>query len=72
MIIKIEKIIYPGKSLGFSENKTILTNEGIPGEIVEVIPLEEKKNYISKKLQALNLAVKVQRISARFFNPTFQ
>ncbi|MDP2911819.1 MAG: methyltransferase domain-containing protein [Candidatus Omnitrophota bacterium] len=49
MEIKIEKIIYPGKSLGFSENKTILTNEGIPGEIVEVIPLEEKKNYIEAK-----------------------
>ena len=49
MEIKIEKIIYPGKSLGFSENKTILTNEGIPGEIVEVTPLEEKKNYIEAK-----------------------
>ena len=49
MEIKIEKIIYPGKSLGFSGTKTILTNEGIPGEIVEVIPLEEKKNYTEAK-----------------------
>ncbi|MEK6732675.1 MAG: RsmD family RNA methyltransferase [Candidatus Omnitrophota bacterium] len=49
MEIKIEKIIYPGKSLGLSKDKTILTNEGIPGEIVEVIPLREKKNYIEAK-----------------------
>jgi 23S rRNA (uracil1939-C5)-methyltransferase len=49
MKIIIDKIIYPGKSLGLSGNKTILTDEGIPGEIVEVTPLEEKKNYIEAK-----------------------
>ncbi len=49
MKIKIEKIIYPGKSLGLSDNKTILTDEGIPGETVEVKPLEEKKNYTKAK-----------------------
>jgi len=46
MEIKIQKIIYPGKSLGLSNNKTILTDEGIPGETVEITSLEEKKNYI--------------------------
>ncbi len=49
MEITIQKIIYPGKSLGISGNKTILTNEGIPGEIVEAAALEEKKNYIEAK-----------------------
>lgn len=49
MKIKIEKIIYPGKSLGLSGNKTILTNEGLPGETVEVKPFKEKKNYIEAK-----------------------
>jgi len=45
----IQKIIYPGKSLGVSGNKTILADEGIPGETVEITPLEEKKNYIEAK-----------------------
>jgi len=49
MKIKIEKIIYPGKSLGLSENKTILTNEGLPGETAEVSAAKEKKNYIEAK-----------------------
>jgi len=49
MKITIQKIIYPGKSLGISENKTILTDEGIPGETVDVTPLKEKKNYIEAK-----------------------
>jgi tRNA/tmRNA/rRNA uracil-C5-methylase (TrmA/RlmC/RlmD family) len=38
MKITIEKIIYPGKSLGLSDGKIILTDEGIPGETVEVTP----------------------------------
>ncbi|MDP2980789.1 MAG: RsmD family RNA methyltransferase [Candidatus Omnitrophota bacterium] len=49
MKITIQKIIYPGKSLGLSEDKTILTNEGLPGETVEVTPVQEKKNYIEAK-----------------------
>jgi len=49
MEIKIQKIIYPGKSLGLSNNKTILTDEGIPGETVEITPLEKKKSYIKAK-----------------------
>jgi len=49
MKITIQKIIYPGKSLGLSKDKTILTNEGLPGETVEVIPVQEKKNYIEAK-----------------------
>jgi 23S rRNA (uracil1939-C5)-methyltransferase len=49
MKITIEKIIYPGKSLGLSDGKIILTDEGIPGETVEVTPFEEKRNYIEAK-----------------------
>ncbi len=49
MEITIQKIIYPGRCLGFSGDKTILTDEGIPGETVEVAPLKEKKNYIEAK-----------------------
>src|SRR3989338_5295258 len=49
MEITIQKIIYPGRSLGLSESKNILTDEGLPGEIVEIIPLKEKKNYIEAR-----------------------
>ena len=49
MKITIQKIIYPGKSLGLSKDKIILTDEGIPGETVEVAPVQEKKNYIEAK-----------------------
>ena len=49
MKITIEKIIYPGKSMGINKDKTILTDEGIPGEIIEVKPVREKKNYIEAK-----------------------
>ncbi|MDP2920750.1 MAG: RsmD family RNA methyltransferase [Candidatus Omnitrophota bacterium] len=49
MQISIEKIIYPGKSLGIDNNKTVLTDEGLAGETVEVTPISEKKNYIEAK-----------------------
>jgi len=49
MEITIEKIIYPGRSITTIQGKTILTDEGIPGEIVEVKLIEEKKNYIEAK-----------------------
>lgn len=49
MEITIQKIIYPGKSLGTNGAKTILTDKGIPGEIVEITPIAEKKNYIEAK-----------------------
>lgn len=42
----IEKIIYPGKSLARHEGKVILTDEGLPGETVEVTVVEENKDYI--------------------------
>jgi len=41
----IEKIIYTGKSLAHIDGKVILTDEGLPGEIVTIEPVREKKNY---------------------------
>jgi len=64
MKITIQKIIYPGRSLGLSENKTILTDEGLPGEIAEIIPLEEKKNYIEAKTIKI-ITPSVSRITPR-------
>jgi len=64
MEIKIQKIIYPGKSLGLSNNKTILTDEGIPGETVEITPLEEKKSHIEAKTVKI-ITPSVSRITPR-------
>ncbi len=46
MKIKIEKIIYPGKSLGRKDNKIVLTDSGIAGETVQYSIVKDKKNYI--------------------------
>ena len=49
MNVKIDKIIYPGKSLSKQHGKVIITNEGLPQEVVEITPIKEKKNYIEAK-----------------------
>jgi 23S rRNA (uracil-5-)-methyltransferase RumA len=46
MEVRIEKIVYPGKSLSTFEGKFVFCDEGLPGETVEVKPVKEKKNYI--------------------------
>lgn len=45
MQIRIQKIVYPGRSLSTQEGKVIFTDEGLPDEIVEVEIFKEKKNY---------------------------
>lgn len=49
MQIKIEKVVYPGKSLSIQNGKAIFTDEGLPDEIVEIEPLKIKSNYIEAK-----------------------
>jgi 23S rRNA (uracil1939-C5)-methyltransferase len=46
MIVTIEKIVYPGRRLGFAEGTAIFTDEGLPGERVEVEPVRKKKNHV--------------------------
>lgn len=46
MRVCVEKIIYPGKSLSKIGGKVVLSDEGLPGEMIEVTPLKEKKSYI--------------------------
>ncbi len=53
MQINIEKIIYPGKSLGRKENKVILTDSGIPGEVIECGCIKDKKNYVLAKTETV-------------------
>ncbi|MEM7816650.1 MAG: 23S rRNA (uracil(1939)-C(5))-methyltransferase RlmD [Candidatus Aenigmatarchaeota archaeon] len=49
MQVKIEKIVYPGKSLTKAFNKIVFTDEGLPEELIEIEILKEKKNYFLAK-----------------------
>lgn len=49
MQILIKKIVYPGRSLADTDGKVVFTNEGLPGEVVEVEPLREKTSYIEAR-----------------------
>lgn len=45
MELRVEKVVYPGRALGRVEGKIVFTDEGLPGELVEVNILKDKKNY---------------------------
>lgn len=45
MQLRVEKIVYPGRALARSGGKIVFTDEGLPGELVEVEFLRDKKNY---------------------------
>ncbi|MGB9907605.1 MAG: 23S rRNA (uracil(1939)-C(5))-methyltransferase RlmD [Candidatus Saccharicenans sp.] len=45
MELRVEKIVYPGRSLARAEGKIVFTDQGLPGELVEVEILKDKKNY---------------------------
>ena len=45
MNITIEKIVYPGRSLARIDGKVIFTDQGLPGETVEIAVLKETKSY---------------------------
>ncbi len=45
MELRIDKIVYPGRSLARAGGKIVFTDEGLPGELVEVELLKDKKNY---------------------------
>lgn len=45
MQLKIEKIVYPGKSLAHHNGKIFFIDEGLSDEVVEIKPLKEKNNY---------------------------
>jgi len=45
MEVTIEKIVYPGKSLARYEQKVLFTDEGLPGETIEIKDLADKKNF---------------------------
>lgn len=64
MLIVIEKIVYPGRRMAAHEGRVVFTDEGLPGERVDVEIVREKKNF----LEARTLAVidkSGRRIEAR-------
>jgi 23S rRNA (uracil1939-C5)-methyltransferase len=50
MNIRIEKIVYPGKSMAKAMGKVIFCDEGLPGEGVEAAPVKEKKTYLEARV----------------------
>jgi 23S rRNA (uracil1939-C5)-methyltransferase len=45
MVIRIEKIVYPGRRLGLQTGKVVFTDRGLPGESVEVEILKDRRSY---------------------------
>ncbi len=45
MNIRVEKIVYPGRSLAREGGKVIFTDEGLPGELVEAKLIRERPRY---------------------------
>lgn len=50
MELRIEKIVYPGRSLGLQQGQVVFTDEGLPGELVSVKILAERKNFLEGKI----------------------
>jgi 23S rRNA (uracil1939-C5)-methyltransferase len=45
MLIRIEKIVYPGRRMGLMEGKVVFTDRGLPGETVEVEVFKDRRSY---------------------------
>ncbi len=44
--VRVEDVVYPGKALARREGKALFTDEGLPGELIEVVVLKEKTGHI--------------------------
>jgi 23S rRNA (uracil1939-C5)-methyltransferase len=47
--LTIEKIVYPGERLAHWEGRTVFTDEGLPGEIVEAAVVKDAKSHIEAR-----------------------
>jgi 23S rRNA (uracil-5-)-methyltransferase RumA len=45
VLIRIEKIVYPGRRLGLLAGKVVFTDRGLPGETVEVEIFKDRRSY---------------------------
>jgi 23S rRNA (uracil1939-C5)-methyltransferase len=53
MRILIDKIVYPGRRMGLLEGKVVFTDQGLPGETVEIETVKDKKSYIEARTIAV-------------------
>jgi 23S rRNA (uracil1939-C5)-methyltransferase len=47
--VRVEDVVYPGKALARHEGKALFTDEGLPGELVEVDVLKERTGFIEAR-----------------------
>jgi 23S rRNA (uracil1939-C5)-methyltransferase len=45
VIVRVEKVVYPGRRLARHENKVVFTDSGLPGETVEVEVVRERGSF---------------------------
>jgi 23S rRNA (uracil1939-C5)-methyltransferase len=45
LILRIEKIVYPGRPMAREEGKVVFTDRGLPGEAVEVEVVRDRKSF---------------------------
>jgi 23S rRNA (uracil1939-C5)-methyltransferase len=64
MRIVIDKIVYPGRRMAAHEGRVVFTDEGLPGECVEVEIVREKKNFLEARTIAF-ISKSERRIEAR-------
>jgi 23S rRNA (uracil-5-)-methyltransferase RumA len=55
--LTIEKIVYPGERLAHWEGRTVFTDEGLPGETVEVEIVKDAKSHIEARTVRIVAAV---------------
>lgn len=58
--LKVEKIVYPGRSLALDQGKVVFTDRGLPGETVDVEVLRDRKSFAEGRTVAI-----VERSPAR-------
>ena len=53
MKFRIEKVVYPGRRLGFLEGKAVFTDLGLPAELVEAEVIRERPSFIEARTRAV-------------------
>jgi 23S rRNA (uracil1939-C5)-methyltransferase len=61
MVLTIEKIVYPGRRLGRHEGKVVFTDRGLPGEVVEVEVVRDRKSYTEARTARIVEAAAARR-----------
>jgi 23S rRNA (uracil1939-C5)-methyltransferase len=52
-ILKIEKIVYPGRRLALNQGKVVFTDRGLPGETVEIEIVRDRKTFAEGRTKSI-------------------